>query len=70
MENTTKSKTNIRIKSNGGKMIVSRQATLNGYHNSVWFSENIITNIISLRNLRLQYLVTYRINEIMFIVHR
>ena len=51
-------------------MAVSHQATANGYHNSVWFSENAITNIIVLRNLRLQYLVTYRSNDMMFIVHR
>ena len=42
---------------------------MNSYHRSVWFSEDSITNIIALRNLRLQYLVTYRSNEMMFIVH-
>ena len=51
-------------------MTVSHQATVNGYHNSVWFSENSIANIIALRNLCLQYLVTYMSDEMMFIVHR
>ena len=69
-ENTTKSKTKIRLKSNVSTIIVSHQATMNSYHRSVWFSEDSITNIIALRNLRLQYLVTYRSNEIILIVHR
>ena len=51
-------------------MTVFHQATVNGYYKSVWFSENAITNIIALNNLRLWYLVTYRIYEMMFIVHR
>ena len=51
-------------------MKVSHQAAANGYHNSVWFSENAITNIVAPINLRLQYLVTYRSDEMMFIVQR
>ena len=51
-------------------MTMYHQTMVNGYHNSVWFSENAITNIIALRNLCLHYLVTYRSNEMMFIVHR
>ena len=64
-----KSKNKTRLYSNGDAMVVSHQATLNGYHKSVRFSENMITNIIALRNLSLQYLVTYNNDEIMFIVH-
>ena len=52
------------LKKNVGMMIVSQQATLNGYYKSVWFSENFITSIIALSNLLLQHLVTYRINKI------
>ena len=70
VENTTQSKAKMRLKSNRGMMAVSHQAMVNGYHNSVWNSENNITNIIALRNLRLHYLVTYRSNEIIFILHR
>ena len=51
-------------------MTVSHQATVNGYHNSVWFSENFITNNIVLSNLHIQYLVTYSSYEMMFIIHR
>ena len=49
---------------------MSHQATMNVYHNSVWFSENTITNIKLLRNLDLQYLLTYRSNDMMFIICR
>ena len=45
------------------------KATVTGYHNSVWFRKKPITNIIAFSNLRLQYLVTYRSNGRMFIVH-
>ena len=51
-------------------MTVPQQETLKGYHISVWFSEKPITNIIALRNLSLQYLVTYIRNDMMFIAHR
>ena len=49
--------------------MVSHKSTLTGYYNIVWFSEGAITNIIVPSNIRIQYLVTYRRNEIMFIVH-
>ena len=39
LEKIAKSKTKMRLKSNGGTMRVSHQATVNGYHNSVWFIE-------------------------------
>ena len=58
VEKTTNSKTKMRLKSNVGTMKVSHQETESSYHNIVWFSENPITNIIALSNLRLQYLVT------------
>ena len=37
VEKTYKSKTKIRLKSNGCTMTVYHQEVLNGYHNSVWF---------------------------------
>ena len=60
----------MQLKSNDGMTTVSHQAMVNGYHNCVWFSENTITDIIVLINLRLQYMVIYRIDEMMFIVFR
>ena len=51
-------------------MTVCHQATVNGYHKSVWFSENAITYIKALMKLCHQNLVTYRSNYIVLIVHR
>jgi hypothetical protein len=48
---TSKSKSSMRLKSNGGTMTVSHKATLPGYNKSVWFGTRPITNIIDLRNL-------------------
>ena len=69
LESTAKSKTKMLLKSSGGTITVSHQEIVNGYHNSVWFSENAITNIIAVRNMRLQYLVAYSSYEMMFIVY-
>jgi hypothetical protein len=66
---TSKSKSSMRLKSNGGTMAVSCKATLPGYNTSVWFSTRAITNIIALRNLIEQYCVTYDSDDLMFVVH-
>ena len=50
-------------------MKVPHQGAVNGYHKIVWLSENFISNIISLINMRINYLVTYRSVEMMSIVH-
>ena len=65
VEKTNKSKNKMRLKRNGGTMTVSHKATVTGYPKSVWFREKTIMKIIALNNLRLQYLVTYNIDEIM-----
>ena len=70
VEKTTKSKNKMQLKSNISTMTVSHKATVTIYHNSVCFSEESIMKIIALINLRLQYLVTSRSNEMMFIVYR
>ena len=70
VDKTTKSKTKMWLKSNGGTMTVSHKAIVTVYHNSVWFSEKDTTNIILLRNIRLQYLVTYRRDNMVFNVRR
>jgi hypothetical protein len=66
---TSKSKSSMRLKSNGGTMAVSHKATLLGYNTSVWFSTRAITNIIALRNLIEQYRITYDNDDLMFVVH-
>jgi hypothetical protein len=65
-----KSRSNMRLKSNGGTMVVTRKATMEGYNKTVWFSTGAITNIIALSNLIDQYRVTYASDDLMFVVHR
>jgi hypothetical protein len=66
----SKSRSNMRLKSNGGTMVVTRKATMEGYNKTVWFSTRAITNIIALRNLIDQYRVTYDSDDLMFVVHQ
>jgi hypothetical protein len=70
VSNISKSKSSMRLKSNGGTMVVNRKATMKGYNKTVWFSNRKITNIIELRNLIDQYRVTYDSDDLMFVVHR
>jgi hypothetical protein len=65
-----KSKETMRLKSNGGSMLVSHKATVPGCKKEVWFSSRAITHIIALSNLMQQYRVTYDSDELMFVVHR
>jgi hypothetical protein len=52
-------------------MTVSHKASIDGYPEDVWFSKRAITNIISLKNLRNVYLVTYNSEDGRgFVVHR
>jgi hypothetical protein len=67
---TCKSTTSMRLKSNGGTMLVNRKATIPGYNKDVWFSTRAITNIIALSNLIQQYRITYDSADNMFVVHR
>jgi hypothetical protein len=64
------SRSNMRLKSNGGTMVVTRKAKMEGYNRTVWFSTRAITNIIALCNLIDQYQVTYDSDYLMFGVHR
>jgi hypothetical protein len=65
-----KSRSSMRLKSNGGTMIVTRKALMEGYNKTVWFSTRAIANIIALCNLIDQYCVTYDSDDLMFFVHR
>jgi hypothetical protein len=65
-----KSRSNLRLKSNGGTMVVTRKKTMEGYNKTVWFSTRAITNIIALCNLIYQYCVTYNSDDLMFVVRR
>jgi hypothetical protein len=68
--NISKSKSSMRLKSNGGTMVVTRKATMKGYNKTVWFSTQAITNIIALHNLIDQYRVTYDSDDFIFVVHQ
>ena len=71
VESTTKSSSTMRVKSNGGSLVVNHKAELNGYHTEVWYSKRAITNILSLSNIIKQYRVTYDSKvATTFIVHR
>jgi hypothetical protein len=70
LNKTCKSTTSMRLKSNGGTMVVTRKATMPGYNKDVCFSTRAITNIIALSNLIQQYRVTYDSDDKMFVVHR
>jgi hypothetical protein len=59
----------MRLKSNGGTMVVTRKATMPGYNKDVWFSIREITIIIALSNLIQQYCVTYDSDDKIFVVH-
>jgi hypothetical protein len=66
----SKSRSNMQLKSNGGTMVVTRKAVMEGYNKNVWFSTRAIANIIALRNFIDQYRVTYSSDDLMFVVHR
>jgi hypothetical protein len=66
----SKSRSNMRLKSNCGTMLVTQKATMEGYNKTVWFITRAITNIIALRNLIDQYRVTYDSDDLIFVVHR
>jgi hypothetical protein len=66
----SKSRSSMQLKSNGGTMVVTRKAIMEGYNKIVWFSTRAITNIIALRNLIDQYRVTYDSDDLVFVVHR
>jgi hypothetical protein len=66
----SKSISNKKLKSNGGTMVVTRKATMERYTKTVWFSTRAITNIIPLHNLIDQYRVTYKSDNLMFVVQR
>jgi hypothetical protein len=67
---TCKSPTIMRLKINGGTVVVTRKATTPGYNKDVWFSTRAITNIIDLTNLIQQYRVKYDSDDKMCVVHR
>ena len=66
---TYKSRNSMRLKSNGGTMVVNHKAKMAGYHKNIWFSKRAITNIIALRKVIQQYRVTCDSEDKMLIVN-
>jgi hypothetical protein len=66
---TIKSASSMRLKINGGTMLVTHKAYMTGYHKTVWFSKKAITKIIALHKLIQQYRVTYDSDDLIFVVH-
>ena len=60
----------MRLRSNGGKALISHRAQIAGYKPHVWFGQKSITNLIALKDLIKQYCVTYDSLYDIFIVHR
>jgi hypothetical protein len=61
----SKSKSSMRLKINGGTMVVNLKSPMPGYTKTDWCSTRAITNIIALRNLIDQYRVTYDSDDLM-----
>ena len=55
VKETYKSSISMRLKSNGGTMVVTHKAKMAGYHKNIWFSKRAIINIIALSNVIQQY---------------
>ena len=51
VKETYKSRSSMRLESNGGTMVVTHKAKMAGYHKNIWFSKRSITNIIALSNV-------------------
>ncbi len=70
LANITKATSPLRLRSNGGTMLLSKEATIENYDQKVWYSADAITNILSLKNVKNQYRVTYDSDNKCFIVHQ
>jgi hypothetical protein len=53
---------------NGGKMLINKIATYEGFDEAVWFSTKAMTNILSFARVKKEYRITY--NGDYFIIHR
>jgi hypothetical protein len=56
------------LQSNGGTLPISDIADCNGFEESVWYSDDAMTNILSLSHVKHEYAVSYDGKD--FIIHR
>ena len=66
--NIRKAKRTLELESNGGKLPISTIASVDGFEEEVWFSEEAMTNILSLAVVKREYEVSYDGDD--FIIHR
>ena len=65
-----KAKKNMRLHSNGIKMLITHKSQLSSYKPHAWFDQKSIANLVALNNRIKQYRVTYNSLVEIFIVHR
>ncbi len=58
----------LSLQSNGGILPISDIANFNGFEESVWYSDDAMTNILSLSRVKREYAVSYDGED--FILHR
>jgi len=66
--NVRKAGRQLELKSNGGKLPIPSIADVDGFEKSVWFSEDAMTNFLSLSQVKQEYDVSYNGDD--FIIHR
>jgi hypothetical protein len=49
----------LKLESNGGSLPISQIANVKGFNEDVWFSMKAITNILSLKKVRIEFPVSY-----------
>ena len=67
--NIYKANKNMRLQSNWGNMLITNKTQVSGYKPHVWFDQKYINKIFALKNLIMQYSVTYNSLDDMFIVY-
>ena len=65
-----KANKNIRLQSNGGKMLITHKAQVDSYKPHVWLYQKSITNLIYLKNIINQYPITYYSLDEILIFHQ
>ena len=60
VNNIRAGKRELSLQSNGGTLPIKNIANYNGFEELVWFSQNAMTNILSLTHVKQEYEVSYR----------
>jgi hypothetical protein len=68
VDNIRAAERELSLKSNGGTLPISDIANFNGFEEAVWYSNDAMTNILSLSHVKCEYDVSYNRED--FIIHR